>query len=167
MRKLLLILAVLLLFCGCSPLERRPDTTVARKEAAPQIATTTEPEEDKIDITKRFLLSATDNYDCKISVYEADDGLQIFVSVGKTANTWVFYDVTNNVTETCKMFISQYGYQIKELNVSSGTSDETMLIWRTTDLETGVMSDSMNDKIYKMTFEELKEYLGFSPSQGG
>lgn len=167
MRKMLLFLAVMLLLCGCSTFERRPDATIAKEKAAPQIATTTAPEDDKTEITKRFLLSATDNYDCKISVYESDDGLQIFVSVGKTANTWVFYDVTNNVTETCKMLNNQYGYQIKELNVSSGTSDETMLIWRTTDLETGIMSDSINDKIYKMNFEELKEYLGVSYSQGG
>ncbi len=159
MRKLFLLLAVVLLLCGCETIQAQPTTVETQKQTEAQVATTTEPEEDRKAITKSLLLSATKDYECKISVYDFGDGLDVTLSFGKTANAWVFYDVTNKATDTCKMLRDQYGYQFKDLYVISGTKEESMLTWHSTDLEIGVMADSKKGNLYKMSLQELKEYL--------
>ena len=158
---LVMILTVVLLLCGCSTLETKPAATTIQTPTEVQTETTTEPDESRKEVTKGFLLSATKDYDCEISVYDFGDGLDVNISFGKSANAWVFYDVITKATDTCTALRDRYGFQFDELTVISGTTDEAIMTWVSRDLETGTMADSAKGKFFKdMTIPELKEYLG-------
>lgn len=154
---LVLILTVVLFLYGCEAASSQ--STVA--QATPTAEATTEPEDDRKEVTRSLLQSATKDYDCEISVYDFGDGLDVTLSFGKSANAWVFYDVTVKATDMCKTLREKYEFHFKQLTVISGTVESTMLTWKSADLEKGVMADSENGKLYKeMTIADLKEYLG-------